>query len=532
MQWQIPCGAFTVTDICKRLTDRTGVDHRIDADFVDYPIYLSVKGDNPQRIEKLTAAALRGKWEKVDHGVRLIHEPTDKDADFKEFERGLTIALEKNPLKGLPARDLYDMNPGAIIRFGAPSSDLIRVLPATIGKPIAAKADVRVRRFCFGSFEFLSTGLDKDIQAFSDSSQITFDTLPPEVEKLLGDDLKKPSLSPEERSAFAKAMSAPGGFEMNGKDPIVAITSLGLGKIGDVLGHDTVIALPDMSLLALTMSGKKDTVGQLLGGFSTVDNWTVFDNAAVARLPALEHQYPAQTRRSVLTQLLQSIKEFGVATFQDASSYVRAQRPGASESWSDAMLLVLSHIALDDSYIGDYPFNVRFGDSLTDGDWQWLRSGKPFQLSSLSGPAQDQLMGVLLQSRGRMDGSDPAQWPSLAPADLTLTPELTEEKVLVGWTSQTSEIRDAHSSGMQYQMRRKHLNSEPLYQEATRKKLKLTVAGSPNDSIETGFSQVTLVEGSKAVPYTQLPTGLQAEFKKGMEDDIAGRTPPKESTPP
>ncbi|HEY3783437.1 MAG TPA: hypothetical protein VGL56_20330 [Fimbriimonadaceae bacterium] len=530
MQWQIPCGAYTVTDICKRLTERTGIDHGIDADFRDYPIYLSVKGDNPQRVEKLTAAALRAKWEKVNHGVRLIHDPVDKDADFTEFKRQLVIALEKHPLKGLPARDLYDMNPGSVIRFGSPTNDLIKELPTMVAKPTNSPAEIRVRRFCYGMFEFFSQGFESDIKAFAENSQVNFDTLPADVSTLLGDDLKKPAGSPAEIAALKKAMANPGGFDTVGKDPTVAMFSVGFEHMGDAVSHDMAIALSDLSIFVLAES--KETVGSVLGNFSAFDDWTVVDGAAVARVPAREILYPTQTKRTVLTQLLAANKEYGVLPFQDISTYVRTQRPGASETWADAMMLVTSHIALDESYIADYPFNIRLGDSLIDADWQLLRAGKPFPLSALSTPAQEQVMAILLQSRGRMEGTDPPLWPSLAPGDLILTPELVDEKVVVGWTSESAEIRDAHTSGLQYQMRREHLSAEPLYQPAMRKKLKLTIAGSPNDSIETGFSQVSLVEGSKAVPYRQLPKELMAEFQKGVDEEAAMKSGEQTASPP
>jgi hypothetical protein len=107
------------------------------------------------------------------------------------------------------------------------------------------------------------------------------------------------------------------------------------------------------------------------------------------------------------------------------------------------------------------------------------------------------------------------------------------EPVLVGWTSAVAEVGDVDSSGSNYTMRRARLSKEPLYQPATRQKLKLTIADALSHAVETGFSEIILTPGTKPVVWPQLPSGMADAFKRAMLESARERAqPPPGGAPP
>lgn len=296
-----------------------------------------------------------------------------------------------------------------------------------------------------------------------------------------------------------------------------------LKPLARALEPDLVMALPDISFAPLIEGGgdKSATVGSLLGRYSLCDTWSVVDGAAVGRLTVCECDYPAQANRSALAKFVTAVNKAGVIGISALSDYMSDQRPAASDSWTDVMMLAMASLAVNQDFIGDYPFNVRLYLSLGQSDWALIRSGRPFTASQFSGPAQVNVLTLLVQSRSIIDKGhdDPALWHTLDFTHLTVTPNLENKPVLIGLTGLGGDIRDAQGSGLFYAMRKRDLGREPLYQPGTQMKLTLTVS-SPfqGESIKTGFSEVTPGDG-KPVVWNQLPSDLAAQFKSGMDSD-------------
>lgn len=353
-----------------------------------------------------------------------------------------------------------------------------------------------------------------------------FSGLPQPVAALLANDLGKQPWTADERAAANKALREPTGMgidwtHLSGRDPVAALQELILGPMARALGPDLVIVLPDISFFPL-LEGSHDksaTVGSFLGRYSACDTWSVVNGAAVGSLTSCECGYPAQANRSALAKFVTAVNKAGVIGISALGDYMADQRPTASDSWTDIMMLAMANLVIFQDYVGDYPFNVRLYLALDKSDWALIHTGRPFPASALSGPAQENLLNVLVQSRSviEKEHGDPALWHTLDFTRLTVTAELESKAVLIGFTGPGGEVRDAADSGLQYAMRKKSLGREPLYQPGTQKKLKLTVASPfPGESIETGFAEVTPGD-TKPVVWNQLPPDLAAQFKKNID---------------
>jgi hypothetical protein len=236
-----------------------------------------------------------------------------------------------------------------------------------------------------------------------------------------------------------------------------------------------------------------------------------------------------------LAKFADAIKSGSVANVAILSDYVSNQRPASSNSWSDLMMLGLSSIVIDSDSIGDYPYNIRLYTRLDPEDWAKIRIGKPFAASEFSLPVREQLMDVLLQSRARdfaRSQADPARWDTLDFSKLTVTASIVEKPVLIGYTMMGGEVEEVNQAATNYEMRRKDLGREPLYQPGTRRKLALKISSTGDEqTVTTSFSEV-LPGKTKAVAWRELPTDMAAEFKKAYEDyqrlvnAEAGKPPP------
>jgi hypothetical protein len=510
-QAKVPVGAYGMPELCKLLTSATGVAHSVEARLSDYPVFVSVKSGDPARVRKLVAAAMHAEWNTDGGGFQLKAVKAQKDEGLAEFESQFKAACQGDAkLLNTPIRELYRMTPGRIVRYGPVATSYVLPLP----KELAAVTNdpVRIRRMAPGVFE---TALgDKEID---------FSGLSKEVLDLLAGDLDAQPISAEQSAAIKKVVTDPTSFKIDWsqiekRDPIAVLQDLMLEPIAKAVSHDLVIALPDFSMFALFDQGGA-SVKSMLGRYSLCDRWIVVDDAAVACLTPCEISEPSQAKRSVLRKFLASVGTQGVAGISALSEYVSDQRPAASETWVDVMMLVMAGVIVDQEHVGDYPYNIRLYAGLNPSDWAAIRSGRPFPAATFSAHAQEDLIELLLQSRSILEKShtDPAYWQTLDLTKLVVSATLDEKPVLIGFTTIGGEIGDAGFLGMQYKQRMKHLDHEPLYQPATRRKLTLTIRSpDPNESIRTGYSEIQ-PGNSKAVVWTKLPKEFQADFQKGLD---------------
>jgi hypothetical protein len=523
--WTLPPGAYTAKEL--------GITAPA---LQDYSVYVSVKNGSLARVEKLLAVALRAQLQSGALGPKFVPVDPAPNDDFPEFDRQLKLAFAGKPYDGLPSRDLYRMAPGAIQRFGSQPTELISELPNQMQGSAGAKVIWRVHRMLYGVFELSSSGTTKDVLPFGNDSQAQFDSLPPEVESLLGADLGNLVKTDANLQKIMADLGSPANHGTS-FDPIKTLSAATLQKLGQAVNKDLVIALPDSSLFAMIFDphqSDKGTVKELLARLCLADNWTVVDGAAVAQLPATEARTRGQARRDILNGYIVAHQADNFIDMDSLSKYVDSQRPIASDTWMDVMLLSISHVGVPEDFIGDYPYNVRLYGCLTNDDWAVLRSGRATRLSALSGPAQDQLEALLVQSRSRMDPKtpDPAFWPSLAPDALVLSAKIEEEPVIVSWITGGAEAGSVTNAAWQYDHVKQDEHKEPLYQMAKRQKLKINIASANGQSVDTGFSNVILTRGEKPVAWKDLPPSVAAQFKTALTDVAAQRHPPTQGTPP
>jgi hypothetical protein len=277
------------------------------------------------------------------------------------------------------------------------------------------------------------------------------------------------------------------------------------------------MVLPDFSLFpVMKANAGGGSVEECLSAYSAVVDWEMVDGALVGRMPICERLMPSQARRPVLAKLIAGIGSKGVASTDALAYYVTNQRPYASDSWIDAMMIALAGIPFDQDYIGDYPHNIRLYTALNASDWNLIRSGESFTANHLSPNVQNALTRLLLLSRTRMEGGsvDPARWPNLSPSALILHAELIEEPVLIGFVGFGTSVGTVDSAVANHEMRKQELNREPLYQPAVRRKLKLTIGSAANGQhVETGFSEVLPDPKLPPTQWKDLPEATAKAFK-------------------
>ncbi|HTQ09577.1 MAG TPA: hypothetical protein VMI31_05855 [Fimbriimonadaceae bacterium] len=556
---QIPNGAYGMPELCTKLKSATGVFYKVDPDLVDYPVFVSTKNGDPERVKQLVADALRAKWVKDGDRFRLESVKYDPSTEFAAFEVQFKKAAAGKPaLEGVDIKEVFQMPAGRLLRFGTPSNDIFHPFPSAFQKKIESSPGgpwyVYIRRFSEGAFETRVNLPSVKAGVFSSDSDVMFADLPKDVATSLRDDLAKTAVDKDRMAALTKMTQTPGAIkidwtDLDKRDPVAAMTEPLLSGLAKAVHVDIALALPDSSFLALGGGGPiGDTVQVVLGHFAAVDELEMKDEALVGKIPTCDRFTPAQTRRDVLGKLVATIGKTGVANVDALAGYVRDQRPAASDSWMDAMMLIVAGLVVDQEYVGDYPYNLRLYTALDKNDWSLVRSGKPFLAADLSPDAKKELFDVLLQSRNRMEDqgsgdaavsilgprtSDPALWPSLDPRSLSIAAALTNESVLIGWTSINPDVENVDSSAIMHDDRMKLLGHEPLYQPAVRQKLKLVIDSTiSHDSVDTGFSIV--IPDAKAKPSTwdQLPADIAKAFKASL--DSMRRRPPvqQQGVPP
>ena len=537
----VPTGTTTAKVLCDWLGQATGVPHALGGELRDYPVFLSVRSGEPGRVKALVAQALAGVWTQDGSTVRLLPVRPKADEGLVEFARGWKAATAARPnFAALPARELYALKAGEILRFGTGESPYVRPLPDALRKKVDA-SDVRtgwvyVRRFTNGCFETKIEMPDERKGVFSGDTQVDFRSLPPEVATALGDEAKKPVLSAADVAAIGKIMANPGAAKVDPKmidraDPLARFTDPVLMPLAAALKEDLVVALPDFAVMGL-MGEKNATVETTMRAFCLFDDWTVANGAFVGRLPSSERRDRAQTRRAVMAEFVRSAREVGVPGPAALAQYLAGQRPQASEGWTDVMMLVMSGVALDQTHVGDYPFNLRLGAALTDGDWVRLRSGKAVTMPELSGGARAALLTLLVQSRERMgsDGSDPVQWRDFPNVPLTISSKVEEENVVLGFQGGITEVITPKDAGYGYRRSKQALEAEPLYRPGRRRKLTLTVTNpAEGEPVNTGFADVTVDPRATAVPWTGLPAASRKAFEAAMKLKDQQEPPPGES---
>lgn len=524
-----PTGTTTLTVLCEWLTTQTGTKYAASAELRDYPVFLSVKSGDPGRITALVAGALAGRWERDGKTVRLVPANPKDGEGLAEFARGWKATVDpKSPLAALPPETIYAMRAGSILRFGLPEGRYVLPLPPALKARVEAseerKGYVYLSRWANGYFQ-RSLALPDDGQGpFSSGSEVTFRTLPPAVLAALGDEAKNPALTPEDATGLEKIMSDPMGRKIDPKtierkDPLTGFVDPLLGPVSRAMKRDLVMALPDLSLMAI-MTRKGTTVEGGLAGFGAVDDLTVVDGAIVGRLPVSERRYRTQTRRVVLGKFVQETSEAGVPSPVALAGYLAAQNPGASECWSDVMMLVMSGVAIDQTHIGDFPWNLRFAGSLTDRDWARLKAGGTLTMGDLNSAARSALVDLMVNARERMDSKqpDPATWPEFPNARLALSAKVEDEAVVVGGRSGTYDVMDIPDAAFNYDRQKSASGGEPLFRPGHRRKLTLTIFRvGTEEKIETGFGETTLVPGTGAVAWRALPPEMAKAFEKGLK---------------
>lgn len=533
-----PSGTTTAKVLSDWLTQATGVPHAFGGELRDYPVFLSLHTNDPKRIEMLVAIALAGEWTQDGSTLRLLPVKPKGDEGLAEFARGWKAATVTRPnFAALPARDLYAMQAGEILRFGTGDGPYVRPLPDALRKKVEA-SDVKtgwvyVRRFSNGCFETKVEMPDEHKGVFSGDTQVEFRNLPPEVTAALGEEAKKAALGAEDVTALGKIAANPGAVKLDPKsidatDPLARFVDPVLKPMAQALKEDLVVALPDMAIMGLMGEGKS-TVEGVMKAFCLFDDWTSVPGAFVGRLPVSERRNRAQTRRNVMAEFIRSTRDVGVPGPATLAEYLAGQRPPASEGWTDVMMLVMSGVTLDQTHVGDYPFNLRLGAALTEGDWARLRSGKTLTMPELSLAVRAALLTLLVSSRQRMgsDGPDPVRWRGFPNVPLTLTAKVEDEDVLLGFRGGLTDVMTPRDGGYGYRYAAKALGAEPLYRPGHRRKLTLTVANpAEGEPVETGFADVSVDPKAQAVPWTELPAQWSKPFGEALKQRDAQEPPP------
>lgn len=503
----IPDGAYTMPELCRRLTAATGVGHVADEALRDYPVFVAVKSGDPGRVQRLVAAALRAEWRQTKAGWRLEALRPSREDGFAEFERMYREAARSRPgASVLPARDLYEMTIGEILRYGDGPSEYFRPLPREAPDEMRF---VKVFRAAPGHFLF-------------PNFEVSLVGLPKPVETLLGSDLEKSALTAEGRQIAKRQIAgidaekeSADGFDR--RDPVADAAAAVLAPVAEAIKPDFATALPDYSFVCLRdVAAKASSVGSVLRPLSQAVEWTIVDGAVVGRLAATERTYPTQAKRASVAKAIATAAGNPILSLGALRGLAASQPPGASEATNDLTLLDLGGTAVADPSIGDYPYHVRLYDRLTEDDWKLLRSGRKISASELSAGAWEALIRFLVAPGARLSPSDPdpAGWPSLRPDAIAIQAGFVEERVLIDWNSDHPQVTTVGGAAVFYERRRLQLGREPRYLPAWRRGVRLTVSpASGGAGVLTTFSEVAPDGDGKPAEWRQLPPDLAEEFK-------------------
>lgn len=538
---KFPSGVYRAAEFCEKMHELTGENYAIDTELSDYPLFVSVKSGDTERVLSLAAKALRGEWRVNGKDHKLTQVKIDPKDDYQEFERQFKIASKDSPvLSKLDPSKLFRIPCGSVEYFGYPAGSIFKPFSEALQKEVAKSPSgtgwVMIRRQGEGSFESKVRALGESVNVFSSGGQVDFIQLPEDVAQLVAPDAGKTFLEGFTFERITKIAHDPEAFKKelgnSGKgEPIAALASIVLPPLGDLLKCDVCFAIPDMAFFAFNPPNGNPTIQKFLQSYGEFANLRVVDGALIAKRPSSDQFGFGQVKRNVLAKLAKSIDAEGVMQIKDISAYVADQRPVASNTWTDVMMLIGFGATLDQKFIGDYPYNVRLYSRLTDQDWALLRAGQPFTASSFTKNAELALYDVLLQARQRLMGEDetPALWPTLDRDHIMVQPTIQEQDVLICYGEIPPSIYTPYEAGGQYPRLKDRGNGEPLYRIAKRRTLTLKIYPDRGaQSVETGFTEVIPSPNTKRVEYRDLPEAMLLEFKKAHE----ARTPPDQGGPP
>ncbi len=524
-------GGYSLPELCRQLSAATGIIHS-PGDLRDYPVFVSVKSGDPVRIEKLVAKALRAEWFKNGQSLRLSFVKQDETEDKAIFAKQWLEATKDNQvLKLIPTGDLYNLAPGRTLRYSLNGGYASLKAPASIAAlatPENPEPRVAIRRMTYNLFETrVSVGKYK-FSAFSDGSQQMMTGCSDDVLQKLGADADKLAYTEQDKKRAREFIEnpvslGPDGGDVSKTDPTAVVIDIVMKPVAKAISTDLVMACPDSGWFALVNENDllKRKVCDTLKSTGGSVRWNYDDGALVGSLLVRERFTKSQVNRNQIQRLINAKKTDGVIDMQTTSSYIAGQAVAASDSWMDAMMLIVSKITLDQSFVGDYPFNFRLYSSLTNSDWALINSEKPFSVSMLSPGAFNTLSTLLLNTRSSMEDTtpDPGFWNRLLPGDLTMQAQLSTENVLVNKSNLSNSVTPVRLAAYEYSRYKQETGKEPTYRVGTRKMITLLISreGSQEEPIKTGFTQVELVGSSKEVPYTELPADILKEFQEALK---------------
>lgn len=515
-----PSGAFGMKELCEKLTTATGVSHTVGGPLSDYPVFVSVKSGDAKRVEKLVALALHAEWQQNGSALRLTPvKPKDKSEGFDAWAKQAKSFLTKPGWAGLPLPDLYRLPSGTTFRYSETSHPYFAILPEEARQKVSG--EMGEQRWIM--FRKMSKGF------FMGRDQITIKFLPEEIVKSLGEKGKLPAYTDAERknslSFGSKREDLLKMVSKNTKRDIGAVMHEPLlMPISKLVDQDLVVPLVDGAIVSLAMIGEgQPTVQAVLENYSTALDFEVLENAIVGQLPLAERLQPAQCRRSALDWVTRSVKPDEMIRLTTWGDYLSRQAPSASEAWSDAFMLMLSGVRIDDRHIADYPYNLRLGLQFTPSDWQLIRSEKRFSAAQFSFGAMQALRALLLNSLQNVQGwpVPAALWPSFDAKDLQIQATQKQELILLQ-TNQSNDLagraESAELAGSSYKWRKELSKSEPLYIYGIQYDITITIQSLlTKETVETGLTDVLIDPSVKAVPWQQLPAEYREQFDRGMK---------------
>ena len=525
----LPTGTMTTTAVCRWLSERTGVVHRVGTDLRDYPVFLAVRSGEPGRVERLVASALVGHWERSGGALRLVPtKPKASEVD-KGFAARYRAATEgKGALAELPPGEIEAMRVGTILCFGPSEGAYVRPLPAAA----RAKAGVRTEdetwvylmRVTYGRFIASVVRADGDDRSLVKDEMITFRDPNPAVAALLGDARVKPVYTAGELAERQRRLGLGEPLKIDWKrvdavDPLAAMADPWLRPVAAAVGVDLAVALPDLCLLGI--GGKEpETLGEVFERVGQADDLSVEDGAVVGRLTLSERRYPTQARREAVADYVLRARATGTFGATAMGAYLAAQPSGASEARTDLAWLALSGAMPREFSTGDYPYNVRLMNALTEPNWRLLRTGKGVRMADVTPEGRAAMVDLLANSYGRMTGetSDPVTWKGFAEGRLTLAGKIMDYKAVFGDGPNGVRGMGANEAGYLYDAWKSASGKEPLYRSGGNRELWLTISpDDPNEGVETRLADLTVAPDAKAVPWGELPSQTKQGFEIGLK---------------
>lgn len=512
-----PTGAFGMQELCDKLTKTTGVLHTAAQPLPDYPVFVSVKSGDVKRVEKLVALAFHAEWQQHGSALRLTPiKPKNPLVGFVEWEKVAKKAFRDAGYGEFPLKDIYTAPAGTVFRFcNKPGLYVDKFTLAP--KPKSIYYDIVISFFM------------KQAQGYYFGLPgVEFGQLPDSVKNALGEKANLALRATDENTVPQNQEAMVGLVKRSSKrDMGAVIHEKLLTTAANTLDIDFVLPLLDQSYHSIGLSEEAGTTyKKLFENYGAVVDLVYTDQAIIGRVPIAERLNPSQCRRSSLAWLTREVKPNEMIRLATLTEYANRQRNATSNSLNDIVALASNGIAIDNSSIGTYPYNVRLAHAFSQNDWKLITSSESISASRLSQPAQISLQNLLLNSLNSFidGGTPPALWQSLEPNSLTVEAENEEELILnqangkqiVGGT-----ITTALDSGIFYGHPREPRKEEPLFWGGMRMKITQTIRGvGKEESFKTEICDVVLNTKNQPVPWQNLPTAHRAKFEEGMKMEV------------